>query len=161
MLVWTTAGSYPERPASEVEWEDLLVRLEIGPRAFRIAAADLNGDAIDRLLEVAHASMMHEMGLSAVLDAMRGGTNAPSSAGAVWEKSEQGDALSSTLDRWAALRSRNFAMVQRRGLGVWDWAAEGGILGTQRVTAHQALLATLAFDAQALAMAHEAGRRNR
>ena len=32
--------AYPQRPPSEVEWEELLVKYEITPRALRLAAED-------------------------------------------------------------------------------------------------------------------------
>ena len=34
----------PERPPSEVEWEELLVKLDIAPRALRVAVDDAGGD---------------------------------------------------------------------------------------------------------------------
>jgi hypothetical protein len=159
-LVWTTAARYPARPASEVEWEELLVRLEIGPRAFRMAADGAAGQE-NRVFEVAHASVMHEATLTAVLEAMRSGGEVPESIAQVWDVDEEDDRhpLDVTVERWAMLRARNFAAVQRRGLGVWEWRTRGGLVGDQTVTAHQALLATLAVDAQALAAVRgEAGR---
>ena len=45
----TGVGAHPEAPPSEVEWEDLLVRVELAPRALRLALDDA-GDLIRVLL---------------------------------------------------------------------------------------------------------------
>jgi hypothetical protein len=51
-------------------------------------------------------------------------------------------------DRFAAVRARNFAMVQRRGVDVWEWAGE---LDGLRVTVYQLLSWLMRSDAALLA----------
>ena len=46
------------------------------------------------------------------------------------------------------MRARNFAMVQRRGVDVWEWAGE---LDGVRVTVYQLLSWLMRRDAEALA----------
>ncbi|HLM66422.1 MAG TPA: hypothetical protein VK358_02795, partial [Longimicrobium sp.] len=43
-MIFADPRTFPARPPSEVEWEDLLVRVEIAPRALRIAVEDAPGD---------------------------------------------------------------------------------------------------------------------
>jgi hypothetical protein len=59
-------------------------------------------------------------------------------------------------ERFVALRGRNFAAVQRRGLEVWGWTAEAPGMGS--VTAYQLILASVALDSRTLAEMRDALR---
>jgi hypothetical protein len=146
-------ATLPARPPSEVEWEDLLLRVELMTRALRNAAEELAPGAgaaeLERMLErearVGEWLEGHAMPRSAA-----GGTEraATSSGATTW-----GDV--SSVDRLVSLRSRNFAMVQRRGLGVWEWrAAFDGV----EVTSYQLLGWLVREDVQSLARLRAAGR---
>jgi hypothetical protein len=136
-------AAVPERPPSEAEWEDLLVRYEIAPRAARIAVEDAPGapapDALGRLVAGEYAAR-------AALEAMREGRPLPDDAdvGREEELTARGAA-----DLFASLRARNFATLQRRGIDVWAWSAEDGSGG--RMTPYRLLSAAVAMDARALA----------
>jgi hypothetical protein len=58
--------------------------------------------------------------------------------------------------RFASLRARTFAMVQRRGLEVWEWSAP--LDGSQPVTVHQLLQWLVYCDGRLLAELREASR---
>lgn len=230
--------AHPPRPPSEVEWEDLLVRLEIAPRALALAYDDAGGES-ERAADVLRDAVAGESALNAALEAMVDGRPLASSAGSaassastdVIGSTESGasagsfgsngstDSIGSTgsagsfasipsmesaestgssgfaastesagsagstgspestgsagsfesagsagstesaalelLERFARLRRRTFAMVQRRGLGVWDWTLRGG--PHDGATAYQLLLAAQANDGRVLA-ALRAGR---
>lgn len=115
---------YPERPESEVEWEDLLLRLEIAPRVARNEVED-PGDAGLAAQALAEA-VLREAEVGRLLEAAAG---LPGGGGA--GMGESGDAVA-LVHRFASLRARTFAMVQRRGLEVWEWrvrseAGEGSV----------------------------------
>lgn len=111
----------PPRPPSEVEWEDLLVRVEIAPRALRVAVEDAPADSADvvRSLQSAlEAERRLQDELMAIIDERE--ADASSVGEAILDDA---DAL---VAEYARLRFRSFVMVQRRGLNVWDWTVRGG-----------------------------------
>lgn len=109
---------YAERPGSVGEWEDLLVRLEIVPRVARNAVEDVrDADAARRVLDEA---VDREREAGRLLEAAAGIGGGEGGAAAP----EDDDPLG-RVRRFAGLRARTFAMVQRRGLEVWDWRVEG------------------------------------
>jgi hypothetical protein len=122
----------PARPESVAEWEELLVRLEIVPRVVR--------NTVDEVVDVAGASSLlaeaadRELTVGAWLESAA--SIGPRDRAPVEAVGAANDPTALAL-RFASLRARTFAMVQRRGLEVWSWEAplEGG--GT--VTVHQLL----------------------
>ena len=152
----TEVGALPQRPDSEVEWEDLLLRLEIVPRVARnevdevrdlASAAALLGEAIDREQRVARW-----LEQAAGLASSDQGT-AQAEAGESWDPV-------ALVHRFASLRARTFAMVQRRGLEVWEWRApleDGG----GAPSAHQLLLWLAHRDGELLAALRQAAGRPR
>lgn len=138
---------FPERPPSEAEWEDLLVRFELGPRALRDAIADARWTVgEEELLEPLAMLLAHEALTTEALVAMREGRTLPGDGAGV-----EGLVAMDTparVEEFAAMRSRNFAAVQRRGIEVWDWRTE---IAGHPVTAFQLLQAGVALDGAVLA----------
>jgi hypothetical protein len=131
----------PARPPAVAEWEDLLVRLEIMPRALRGTLEDSRRDE-DALRETLEELLDRELRVGRWLERAAFGDAESAPAGAAapdvrWLE-----------DRFAAARARNFAMVQRRGVDVWAWAGE---LDGTRVTVYQLLSGLMRADAAALA----------
>jgi hypothetical protein len=144
----------PAAPPSEVEWEELLVRYELGPRALRAALDDAEpeGDARERVGDLVRVLVLNELQVSALFAAMRDGTPI---GGETRIETMSGDPRAA-YERFAELRGRNFNAVQRRGLEVWEWRAEVPWMGA--VTAYQLILASTALDAETLAGVREALR---
>lgn len=144
------------RPPSIAEWEDLLVRVEIAPRALRVAAGDAgDGPAVRAVLARAAAA---EAAFDDVIGAMRDGVEVPASSvdpGAAAD-GEEGDA-ETLADRYTARRNRIFAQVQRRGLYVWDWAAP--LPGGGTLTCYQLLAGMARHDGEVLAGVRAAAGR--
>ena len=138
----TDPRTLPARPPSEVEWEELLVKLEITPRALRLAAEDRGEEAVRPLLMEAVAV---EARWGHRLECLRDGQTMPLDP----------DFAISVLDErpltehFRELRGRHFAWIQRRGLEVWEWRSGTDEGGT--VTAYQALQAMVLGDAELLA----------
>ncbi|HEU0302682.1 MAG TPA: hypothetical protein VFR37_24690 [Longimicrobium sp.] len=141
----------PARPPSEVEWEELLVRLEIAPRALRIAVDEAPGGH-PAVRDALMAGLAAELLAQSAIEAMAAG-GAPESGLGVDAAGSDAELLS----RLAALRARTFAMVQRRGLNVWEWTTPGGVW--PGATAYQVLLAAIHLDAALLDAVRRAGRR--
>jgi len=147
-----SASIYPAAPLSEVEWEELLVRYELTPRVLRAALDDveLAGDVRERVGDLLRALVVNELLVTELFAAMRDARPVL--------REPRIEVMSAdpraAYERFAALRGRNFAAVQRRGLEVWGWRAEAPGQGT--VTAHQLILASTALDAQTLAGVREA-----
>lgn len=141
-------------PPSEVEWEELLVRYELAPRALRIALDDAepDGEARTRIGDLVRALVANELLAAALFAAMRDGVPVRTEP----RIEMLSDDPRATCERFAALRGRNFAAVQRRGLEVWGWRTEAPVWGS--VTAHQLILASTALDAETLAGVREALR---
>ena len=149
---------FAEAPPSEVEWEDLLVRYELGPRALRVAlddvedAGDADGEAALRVGDLLRALVVNELLVARLFSAMRDGRPVDGAPRIEMMASTPHAAYA----RYAELRGRNFAAVQRRGIEVWAWraAAPGG----GAVTAHQLILASTALDGETLAGIRQAPR---
>lgn len=142
------------RPPSEVEWEDLLVRYEIGPRALDLAlddAAEMDGGARARVCDLLRALVVNELCTAAAFETMRIGAPAPASSTPRIEV--MSDDAGEIYERYARLRGRNFAAVQRRGLEVWAWHADLHPHGD--VSAHQLIQASVVMDAETLAAVRE------
>lgn len=120
--------SYPPLPPSVAEWEDLLVRLEIAPRAVRNLLEEWEGGA--DTVGVLRAAVAREAGVGHWLETAAGVADTIAPA----PDTLHADAGALAL-RFAALRARTFAMLQRRGLEVWAWEGETGDGGT--VTVYQ------------------------
>jgi hypothetical protein len=133
----------PAVPPSEVEWEDLLLRIEITPRALRVAVEDAAGAAA--ALAPLRAAVLEEALLQALLESMADGREAPCEAGVA---GVEGDP-EAIARQFASLRARTFAIVQRRGLGVWEWRLRGG--PWEGATAYQLLQGAAARDGRTLA----------
>lgn len=117
--------SFPERPESEFEWEDLLLRLELMPRALKV---ELEGRRGADVAEVLGALNHREMAVQQLLEevAMAGpAAHAPERPnerpGEPSMAASNEPSLEARLDRFVRLRGRNFAMLQRRGIDVWNW----------------------------------------
>ena len=152
----STPAGFAARPPSEIEWEELLVRYEIGPRALRFALddGDANGPARERVCDLLRALVFNEQWTAARFDAMRTGVAASDDQSPRTEVLP--DEPRALFERFERLRSRNFAAVQRRGLEVWEWQTEAHPHG--QVTAHQLIQASVALDGETLAAAREARR---
>lgn len=144
------------RPPSIAEWEEVLIRVEIAPRALRVAADDAgDGPAVRAVLAAAAAA---ESAFDDVIAAMRDEAEVPASSvdpGASGD-GEEGDA-GALVDRFSQRRSRIFAQVQRRGLYVWDWSA--GLPGGGRLTCYQLMAGMARHDGEVLAAVRAAAGR--
>ena len=137
------------RPESIAEWEELLVRIELMPRALRHAVEDAGeGDAVREILR---ALVAREREVNGWLLSLTGGEVAADRRFG----GDHGSDARELRERFAALRARTFAMVQRRGLEVWEW--EGEYPGEGRLTVYQALTRLLGRDVAALAELRAAG----
>ena len=152
-MMFADPRTLPPRPPSEVEWEDLLVRLEIMPRALRVAVEDAPARH-SGVSEVLRTGVTGEMALRAMLEAIVDGRELPADLGTgVEAMPEDPRAL---LAEYARLRTRNFVMVQRRGLNVWDWRVRGGPY--PGATAYQLFQAAARMDGALLAAVRGAAR---
>ena len=140
---------FPPRPPSEVEWEELLVRLEIAPRALRLAVEDARAPH-GALLGLLQAATALEAGVQDAVYTMATG-DAPEI-----RHEAPAAAAEPLLEQIARLRRRSFAMVQRRGLEVWEWRAAAGPWAG--ASAYQLLSAVVEWDAGMLAAVRAAGR---
>jgi hypothetical protein len=148
------AEGVPARPESIAQWEELLLRLDIGPRAVRLAVEELpppepNGheEVGRRAEELLRELLMGELRATSWLDAMREGSPLPEVPRTPSLGRETAD-LEALLHRFAERRARNFAAAQRRGLEVWDW--EGDAPAGGRVTAFQLLSGRAAEDGRVI-----------
>src|SRR5690349_18228199 len=146
-------------PPHVAEWEELLLRVEIAPRALRVAVEDAPAEspavreALSRALLLDHACVD-------ALDAMAAGGGVPAivAPDAEFALSAPGggrgaEELAADL---AAVRARLFARVQRRGLEVWRW--EGALPDGRRLTAWQLLLGVMRRDGATLDTVRGAAR---
>jgi hypothetical protein len=144
------AEDAPPHPAHVADWEDLLVRLEIAPRALRVTLEDAPaGDPEVRAL-VARAAAGERV-FQRMMEAMHAGDPFPEAAAAPAE--EPGDDARTLADAFTSLRMRTFAMAQRRGVDVWAWQsadAEGRTL-----TVYQLFNRMVREDARLLAALRE------
>ncbi|HEY0015920.1 MAG TPA: hypothetical protein VGC13_06360 [Longimicrobium sp.] len=144
----------PARPPSEVEWEDLLVRVEIAARALRVAVEDAPADH-PGVVQALGTGVRGEMALQRMLEAMVDGRELPADLG-VGAEVVAGDAPSLVAE-YGRLRYRSFLMVQRRGLNVWDWQVRGGPY--DGATAYQLFQAAARTDGALLAAVRGAARQ--
>jgi hypothetical protein len=136
---------FAPRPASEVEWEDLLIRLEIVPRVVRheMEGAD---PAEPGLVALLGEVVRREARVGAWLETLAA---AAAGAGAPAAPREERESDAEWLShRFASLRARTFVMVQRRGLEVWGWAGE--VEPGRTATVHQLLSWLAEQDGRAL-----------
>lgn len=134
----------PTRPGSVAEWEDLLVRLEIAPRAARLSIEEVeDAEGAARALE---SATVREAGIGRLLEVA---TRIPEPARRLDPQDAPTREPAALSLRFASLRARTFAMVQRRGLEVWDW--ETRLDGGEPVTVFQLLQWLAALDARLLA----------
>lgn len=149
------------RPPSIAEWEELLIRLEIAPRALRIAVEEAPDtpalrETLGRLL-AADALRIRQ------IDAMTDGSPLPASP------DDEAPAETASSDRlstetsaeglaveFARVRARLFARAQRRGIDVWDWAGE--LPDGTMLSAYQLLVGAMRGDAELLAAVRTAVR---
>ena len=142
----------PARPPSEVEWEDLLVRVEIAPRALRVAVEDAPAGH-PGVEEALGMGVMGEMALQEMVAAMVDGRALPQ------ETPDAGFSFHGAAElvaEYARLRHRSFVMVQRRGIDVWDWRVRGGAY--DGATAYQLFQAAAQTDGTLLAAIRGAAR---
>ena len=134
----------PARPPSIAEWEDLLVRLEIMPRAL---AGTLEGvDPEPGVREIVRGLVERERWAGRWLEAVAVGVREDAVGSPA---ASRADDLRWLADRFASLRARSFAMVQRRGVEVWAW--EGELADGARASVYQVLTALLRSDGAGLA----------
>jgi len=150
-VIFVDPREFPALPPSEVEWEDLLVRLEIAPRALRIAVEEAPADH-PGLVELLGMGVLSETMLREYLESMIEGRPALDGLGF---EDLPGDAPS-LVSEIARLRYRNFVMVQRRGINVWEWTLRGG--GMAGVTSYQLFQAAARMDGVLLDAARQAAR---
>lgn len=155
----------PAQPPSIAEWEELLVRLDIAPRAVRVAVDDIAepGEEVLRVLQLAVA---REVWYSAVIESLRLGRSFSLNVGfgpITFGDHEAGEAREGTATdlcrAFEATRTRNFAQVQRRGVEVWKW--ESPVNGGRTMTIYQMLTLAARADGETLAMIRAAGRGER
>lgn len=135
-------GGFPHQPPSVAEWEDLLVRVEIAPRVVRNLLEERDAGAPTR--RILQEAVRREAAVGRILETAAGGGEVASPAATSFPDDAEGLAL-----RFASLRARTFAMLQRRGLEVWGWEArleDGG-----RATVFQLLGWLVGRDAATLA----------
>lgn len=158
---------FPERPASEFEWEDLLLRLEIMPRALKV---ELERTKVDEALPILAELTERELAVQGLLEEVaiaadpretagsRATTGIDSSARSRARASMPEHAATESLsgppngpdvERFVRLRGRNFAMLQRRGIDVWNWRVRASAEGEATVFQLLSLLALDDVDALA------------
>lgn len=142
----SSVSAFPARPGGLQEWEDLLVRFEIMARVLRVTLEDAEREPAVAM-RVLRRIIRDEADLSTWLHHARAPGEPPSPAPPGGEAAETEDSRA-LVDRFISLRSRNFAMLQRRGVEVWEWAAP--VRGAGVVTAYQMVTARVRGDAAAL-----------
>lgn len=138
---------FPERPPSEVEWEELLVRYEITPRALRLAVEDASG-AADGIAAPLGRLLAWERWTAETLEALREGREVTPPGDASSSDAPSGDPMR-RVEEIAERRGRSFAAVQRRGIDVWAWS--GALPDGTRLTPFRLLSAAVAMDGAVLA----------
>jgi hypothetical protein len=149
--------AFRPRPADLAEWEDLLVRLELGPRALRLALDDIDRPSVS-LLEPLNRLVTTELWTSRALDTMRrGGGVVPEKIGVSHvDPADAAAGARKRLEEYVSLRTDTFAALQRRGIQPWEWSAE--LEGGGTVTAYQAVRRALQVDGEVLRAVRAAGR---
>ena len=142
-------AALPALPEAVAEWEDLLVRLEIMPRALQGALEEPHAGG-ERTEATLSALLTREVRVGRWLEEAAFGS-AEATEG-TWPAGMDDRWLA---DRFAAVRARNFAMVQRRGVDVWNWS--GQLDGTP-VTVYQLLSGLVRADAAVLGALRRPGQ---
>ena len=155
----TSPFALAPRPPSEVEWEELLVRLEITPRALRLAVEDAGGDS-PGARAVLQSALGREMWWDHVLPELRDGTPILGVFSLDIDRDGREPDAGAMAEAFARMRERNFAQVQRRGLGVWDWESPVEGLGAT-LTAYQVLQYIARMDGEMLASLRAARKGTR
>lgn len=136
----------PARPPSEVEWEDLLLRVEVMPKVLRVHLERIESGHRDAaLLTLLNELVRRELFVRDFLESAATGTSDRPPGEEPQLSANHMDAV----DRFVRLRTRNFAMVQRRGLEVWDWQQKIG--ATMHATVFQLLTRLASEDVELLA----------
>jgi hypothetical protein len=143
---------FAPRPPSEIEWEDLLIRLEIVPRVVLHTLEEAD-PAAPRLVALLGEVVRREAGVGRWLESIAAAAGAGPAPAAVEEPEGDAEWLSR---RFASLRARTFALVQRRGLEVWGWAGE--VSPGRSATVHQLLSWLAEQDGSALLGLRQAAR---
>lgn len=139
---------YPAVPDSEVEWEDLLYRLELMLKGLPIALEDA-GDG-DRAGAVLDELVRREAEAAAFL---RNACLDEPVEGAFVIDPARADSLERRTAEFLRLRARVFAIVQRRGIEVWSW--KGELASGRRETIYRVLRYLQQADTRALAALRE------
>jgi hypothetical protein len=132
-----------------VEWEELLVRLEITPRALRLAVEDAGGDS-PGARAVLQGALGRELWWDHILPDLRAGNPILGEFSLDIGRDGREPDAGAMAEAFARMRERNFAQVQRRGLGVWDWESPVEGLGAT-LTAYQVLQYIARMDGEMLA----------
>lgn len=149
------------RPQSEFEWEDLLVRVELMPRALRVTmdevgasreAATLLDSLLQRELVVARfleaaADRAGVLGVRHPGESREPAPDVPISA--VGDPAQGLVYQADTLEHFNSVRARSFAMMQRRGIDVWNWS--GPVEDGSVATVYQVLTDLVRSDVDILA----------
>ena len=154
-LQWTEADV---RPPSIAEWEELLIRLEIAPRALRIAVEE--APDTPELRTTLRRLLADEAVRTRRIDAMTDGSPLPGSADGALSTGFSIDPAGATAEalavEFARVRARLFARAQRRGIDVWDWS--GTLPDGTSLSAYQLLVGAMRADAELLSHVRSAVR---
>lgn len=130
---------FAEHPADIAEWEELLARFELMPKAVSSSLAQIDAHWA-QIHPVLAGMLTRESWAAEALGALRGAGELPATPNPRAPAVSRDDGERVAVCRQLAdLRGRNFAQLQRRGLGVWEWLAErpGGVpLTTNRLIRH-------------------------
>lgn len=147
------SGEAPRHPPSVAEWEDLLVRLEIAPRALRVTLEDAPGDDPE-LRALLAGAVGWEAAWQRTMEALQAGGPLPDDRPAAPPAHPEGRADARALaELFGSLRLRTFAMAQRRGVEVWAW--EGADASGRTLTVYQLFTRMVRSDAALLAALRE------
>jgi hypothetical protein len=152
-------AEFAERPRDVGEWEDLLVRFELGPRAVRLALeAGATGGAESAAAAVPELARLarREAEAGEWLRRLREGAALQPWSAEAGPVLEDGTTVAALLESYVESRRRNFGWVQRRGIDVWEWESAHPEFG--RVTAFQLVSQLVRHDGQRLAGIREALR---
>lgn len=143
----------PRHPPSVAEWEDLLVRLEIAPRALRVTLEDAPADDPGLGALVAEAAG-REAAWQRAMEALQAGGPLPAAGPAAAPAHPEGRTDARAMaELFGSLRMRTFAMAQRRGVDVWAW--ESADASGRTLTVYQLFTRMVRADAVLLAALRE------
>lgn len=114
-------AAFPALPPGVAEWEDLLLRFELGPRIAKTVLDEIPGEQWDQPVGTDPRSPCdHLAHLAACEDDLQVWIGASHPVSSVLPPERDARAH---LERFSRLRDRNFAALQRRGVEVWEWTA--------------------------------------